>query len=177
MDIPDRILDRSLEIILGERPLPKKRGAWRGQYKHKKRRKSKAIKEEACRYRQKLVNHETPAESLMKEILWSLGIHFDFQKIFFTRRSFFITDFYLPRHKIVVEVDGSQHHKKKQARYDRNRTRYLEKVRGLEVIRLMNGEVLHEPDKIKAFFQRLPEPLGYDNKSGSNPIVEVSESL
>jgi very-short-patch-repair endonuclease len=129
-------------------------------------------------YQRMLSRHPTPAESVVKDILVSLGVKFGFQREFFTRHGFFIVDFYLPDHKIVIEVDGLQHYEnKKQAKYDRSRTRYLEKVRGLQVVRLMNEEVVDEPDKIKAYFQRLFEPLGYENYAESNPIVELRTNL
>ena len=49
----------------------------------------------------------------------------------------YIADFYCPKLKIIIEVDGSQHYEEKQLIYDAIRTEYLEEF-GYEVIRIPN---------------------------------------
>ena len=46
----------------------------------------------------------------------------------------YIADFYAPRAKLVVELDGAQHLELGQAKYDAQRTRDLEQ-QGLKVLR------------------------------------------
>ena len=50
----------------------------------------------------------------------------------------FIVDFYCPKAKLIVEIDGSQH--QENERYDAKRTEYLTN-RGYRVLRFWNNEV------------------------------------
>ncbi len=53
----------------------------------------------------------------------------------------YIVDFFCPKAKLVVEVDGGQHFSADGAEYDRIRDEYLESL-GLKVMRFTNSEVL-----------------------------------
>ena len=53
----------------------------------------------------------------------------------------YIVDFYCPRAKLVIELDGSQHYEKKAERYDNERTTYLNQ-HGIEVLRYSNLDIL-----------------------------------
>jgi very-short-patch-repair endonuclease len=53
----------------------------------------------------------------------------------------YIVDFYCPRAKIVVEVDGGQHYSDEGSRADVRRDEFLRR-QGLEVLRFDNGQVL-----------------------------------
>lgn len=93
-----------------------------------------------------LRTHLTDSEQL----LWSrlrrkqiLGVQFYRQKPLGN----YIVDFYAPRARLVVEVDGSQHLEREQVRYDRQRTRYLEH-QGMRVLRFNNLEVLQELEAV-----------------------------
>ena len=59
----------------------------------------------------------------------------------------YIVDFYAPRTKLVVEVDGSQHLEGEQAEKDGYRDEYLSTV-GLKVLRFNSREVLEETDAV-----------------------------
>jgi very-short-patch-repair endonuclease len=59
----------------------------------------------------------------------------------------YIVDFYAPRAKLVVEVDGSQHMEAEQAKQDDLRDAYLAAV-GLRVLRFNSREVLKETDAV-----------------------------
>ena len=52
----------------------------------------------------------------------------------------YIVDFYCPEHKLIIEIDGSQHKSEEACKYDKERTEYLEKL-GLQVIRFWNNEI------------------------------------
>jgi very-short-patch-repair endonuclease len=53
----------------------------------------------------------------------------------------YIADFYCPRAKMVIEVDGGQHFENKAVEYDKARDEYMESI-GLKVLRFTNTEVL-----------------------------------
>jgi very-short-patch-repair endonuclease len=53
----------------------------------------------------------------------------------------YIIDFYCPRYKLAIELDGGQHSEEKNKKYDEVRTHYLESV-GIEVMRFWNNDVL-----------------------------------
>ena len=57
----------------------------------------------------------------------------------------FIADFACPEHKLIVEVDGSQHAGNQT--YDQARTVYLEK-QGWQVVRFWNEDVLSDIDNV-----------------------------
>ena len=67
----------------------------------------------------------------------------------------YIVDFYAPRAKLVVEVDGSQHLEREFTQQDAQRDEYLTD-HGLLVLRFSNLQVLQEPDAVVAvIFQEL----------------------
>jgi very-short-patch-repair endonuclease len=53
----------------------------------------------------------------------------------------YIVDFYCPKAKLVIEVDGGQHFSDENAAYDRVRSEYLASA-GLTVLRFTNSEVI-----------------------------------
>jgi len=58
-----------------------------------------------------------------------------------------IVDFYAPRAKLVVEVDGSQHMEAAHVLQDRIRDEYLASL-GLKVLRFNSREILKESDAV-----------------------------
>lgn len=53
----------------------------------------------------------------------------------------YIADFYCPKLKLVIELDGSAHDSKEAKAYDRARDMYMENL-GLIVLRFKNDEVI-----------------------------------
>lgn len=100
--------------------------------------KCKALKKyKAEEFREDLIKKQTEAEKRFKIVLKLLQIEYEFQKIFYTETTFFIADFYLPKYKVVYEIDGGYHNEKKQKIKDDNRSKELKKfVR--QVYRLTN---------------------------------------
>jgi very-short-patch-repair endonuclease len=49
-------------------------------------------------------------------------------------------DFYCPEKKLIIEIDGAQHKREKDAGYDAKRTKYLESL-GIKVIRFWNNDI------------------------------------
>lgn len=52
----------------------------------------------------------------------------------------YIADFYCPKKKLIIEIDGSQHFEKNSLEYDENRTKFFESL-GLRVLRFTNTEI------------------------------------
>ncbi len=59
----------------------------------------------------------------------------------------FVLDFYCPKAKLAVELDGSQHDESRQYDYDRVRTRYLEGC-GIKILRFWNSEVKYQIEAV-----------------------------
>ena len=53
----------------------------------------------------------------------------------------YIADFYCPKLKLVIELDGSQHYQDKEIAKDEIRTRELSKHKGITVLRIPNNQV------------------------------------
>ncbi|MBR6752039.1 MAG: endonuclease domain-containing protein [Alphaproteobacteria bacterium] len=88
---------------------------------------------------QNLRNNSTLAES----VLWKYLRNKQAQGFRFRRQTVFgkyIVDFYCPRLKLVIEIDGSSHNDKYE--YDRERDEYLQSL-GLTVLHLDNSDILH----------------------------------
>ena len=79
----------------------------------------------------------TPAENLFCSYLASLGLSYRFQQGFYTP-SYRIADFYLPAHKLIIEIDGPCHDREK----DQHRGKLFEQARGIRTLRLSNEQVL-----------------------------------
>ena len=59
----------------------------------------------------------------------------------------YIVDFYCPKAKLVLEVDGGQHYSDEQIEIDKKRSSYLNKL-GLKVMRFTNLDVLNNIDVV-----------------------------
>jgi very-short-patch-repair endonuclease len=59
----------------------------------------------------------------------------------------YIADFYCPRAKLVIEVDGGQHYYQENKEYDKVRNQYMLSL-GLKVLRFTNTEVLTNIDGV-----------------------------
>jgi very-short-patch-repair endonuclease len=66
----------------------------------------------------------------------------------------YIVDFFAPRTKLVVEVDGSQHMECNHAEMDKRRDEYLASV-GLTVLRFNSRKVLKETDEVVEVIYRI----------------------
>ena len=52
----------------------------------------------------------------------------------------YIVDFYIPKYKTVIEIDGIQHKKEENEKADRKRDEFLVKM-GIKVLRYSNSDV------------------------------------
>ena len=77
-----------------------------------------------------------------------------------------IVDFFAPRAKLVVEVDGSQHMGEAQVQKDRIRDGYLASL-GLKVLRCNSREVLKESDAgVESIYRAMTEHLNAEIPPG-----------
>lgn len=56
---------------------------------------------------------------------------------------YYIVDFICFKKKLVLEIDGNQHHEESIVSYDKERTKYLES-RGFRVLRFPNDDILED---------------------------------
>lgn len=69
----------------------------------------------------------------------------------------YIVDFFCPRAKLVIEVDGSQHFSDEMTEYDRIRNEYLSSL-GLRVLRFTNIDVLtHIKSVVESIIENMQE--------------------
>jgi len=59
----------------------------------------------------------------------------------------YIVDFYCPKAKLILEIDGGQHYEAANIKADRTRTEYLEKL-GFKVLRFTNIDVLKNLENV-----------------------------
>ena len=108
--------------------------------------------------RRQLRKNMTESEQVLWERLRKkqiLGVQFYRQKPIGN----YIVDFFAPKAKLVVEVDGSQHMKAPEALKDRHRDEYLTH-HGLLVLRFNDLELVKETDGVmEVIFQRMAERL------------------
>jgi very-short-patch-repair endonuclease len=62
----------------------------------------------------------------------------------------YIVDFYAPKAKLVIEIDGSQHFEASYIEKDRERDEYLGRL-GLMVLRINSRQVLKETEAVLEF--------------------------
>ena len=119
------------------------------------------LKDKARQWRKNLTDSE--------KALWSrlrnkqlLGIQFYRQKPIGEH----IVDFFAPRVKLVVEVDGSQHTLGDHVQKDRIRDGYLASL-GLKVLRFNSREVLKESDAVvEAIYRMIADQLNAEIPPG-----------
>ena len=71
----------------------------------------------------------------------------------------YIVDFFAPRARLVVEVDGSQHMEKNHLQRDKNRDQYLTGL-GVKVLRFDSRVVLTETDAVmEVIYRTITEQL------------------
>ncbi len=96
--------------------------------------------ENSKKYSQKLRNNMTDAE----KYLWSKIRKKQLKNSQFYRQKpigKYIVDFYCPKAKLIIELDGGQHYYGKTKEKDKKRDKYLKNI-GLKVLRFSDNEVL-----------------------------------
>ena len=83
----------------------------------------------------------------------------------------YIIDFYCPKLKIAIEIDGDVHEQEEQKKHDIIRQEYLERL-GIKFLRLKNDELFDNPNKaferienkVKEELLHFPNSIRIDNK-------------
>jgi very-short-patch-repair endonuclease len=88
-----------------------------------------------------LINNATKSEIEFKQLLDENNIYYIFQKAFIQGNNYVIVDFYLPKLKLCIEIDGGYHLTESQQKRDNNKDYYLIKQRNFKVLRIKNEEV------------------------------------
>ena len=94
-------------------------------------------------YRRKLRATMTPAEV----VLWMMIKNKQLNGERFLRQysiGHFVVDFYCPKYKLAIELDGEVHNSEEAEVYDTKRTEYLQSL-GITVLRFENFEVFDYP--------------------------------
>ena len=91
--------------------------------------------------RKELRNNATENEMLLWGVLRKRGLGEKFVRQYSVGN--YVLDFYCPKKKLAIEVDGSQHAEEKGLTHDKKRTFFLEEY-GIKVLRFWNNEITNE---------------------------------
>ena len=83
----------------------------------------------------------------------------------------YIADFYCPKAKLVIELDGSQHYTEKGLIHDKERSDFLLQELGIRVIRISNLDVLQRFNDICRFID-----FEVTKSLENNPSVSKADS-
>ena len=78
-----------------------------------------------------------------EQILWSRIRRKQLKSRQFYRQKIignYITDFYCPKSKLIIEIDGGQHYSEQEKKKDKIRDDYMSKI-GLKVLRFSDNEI------------------------------------
>ena len=104
------------------------------------------------RRRFELLEKSTAAEKAACSILSKMGVEYVRQYPIWTGRKKYYADIYVPKFKLVLEIDGAYHFTKEQIRKDENRSAGIRRL-GYHVCRLTNADA-RQPKKILAKLKR-----------------------
>ena len=85
----------------------------------------------------RMMEHPTEAELAFEQALVRCGIEYEKQTFFRINGKDYFLDFYLPKFKIAIEIDGSIH--RTQKTYDKFRDKEFERI-GIKTIRIHNSK-------------------------------------
>lgn len=108
---------------------------------------------DAKSFRKELRKNQTSAETAF----WNLVRAGHFHQLKFRRQHTigrYTVDFYCPKLKLIIELDGSVHDNLGQVLYDEHREQVL-KTQGYKVIRLENDAVLNYPETVLNYLEEL----------------------
>lgn len=96
--------------------------------------------EEKLKLARKMRKNPTTAEALFWKFVRRDVLGFRVRRQ--TRIHGFIADFYIPKLRLVIEIDGGYHQTEERSTYDAKRTNILNNY-GFTVIRFTNNEVIY----------------------------------
>ena len=84
----------------------------------------------------------------------------------------YIVDFYCPKLKLAIELDGGQHAEEGNKEYDKIRTDYLKSM-GIKVMRFWNNDVIHNIEGVlEEIKKNQPLPASPLNTRGGERLDE-----
>jgi len=95
--------------------------------------------------RRELRNNSTEAETILWNYLKSSKLGFKFTRQYSVGA--YILDFYCPKLRLAIELDGDQHKEKETVLYDQDRTKFLDGA-DIKVIRFWNNDVVKNIDMV-----------------------------
>ena len=66
----------------------------------------------------------------------------------------YIVDFYCPKLKLIIEIDGYQHYYEENIEYDNKRSEYLEGL-GFCILRIDNSEINKDIEEVREIIDRI----------------------
>lgn len=108
----------------------------------------------------------SPFEVIVCDMLTKHNIEFEHQYLFFEQDKYWIADFFLPKHRLILEIDGAGHFQDKAAANDREKELRMIKGYGYSVVRFNNEQAANEPNLIIDFIvNHVPTNAAfYDNR-------------
>lgn len=103
-------------------------------------------------FRKELRNEQTEAEKILWSKLRNNQIGYKFRRQYSIGA--FIADFYCPKKRLVIELDGSQHID--NIEYDKERTKYFNSL-NIDVLRFWNNEVFDNLEGVMEKILRILE--------------------
>lgn len=107
-----------------------------------------STQQRAQSYKKQNIKKQTKSETKMQLILKKFNFQVEPQKIFYCEKeNFYLADFYLPKLKIVIEVDGKYHNKEEQKIKDAYKDHFYTKKKKLKLIRITNEKLSKTSDE------------------------------
>jgi very-short-patch-repair endonuclease len=102
--------------------------------------------------RRKLRKNSTDAEKLLWEKLRGRKLSgLKFRRQYSISR--FVLDFYCPKKRFAIELDGGIHNKKEVRIHDENRDGYIKSF-GIKIMRIENDRVLNDIDSVLEYIKK-----------------------
>ena len=133
-----------------------------------------------CAKRKALRRNATEAEQRLWQHLRGNQLGVKFRRQYSVNA--YVIDFYAPRVRLAVEVDGDSHFRSASAAYDQGRTRHLNRF-GIKVVRFTNADIFENMggvlDAIEEALKRRTStsPWPPPSKGGGNTSEPADTSL
>ena len=101
---------------------------------------SKATLRTAQKYAKQRTKHEVWLYNYLCRYRKKLGITLIQQGIYHNDTTFYLSDIYIPKARLVIEVDGQSHQSKEQQARDRQKDKFYND-KGIRVVRVSNDDV------------------------------------
>ncbi|MFA4937236.1 MAG: endonuclease domain-containing protein [Patescibacteria group bacterium] len=120
--------------------------------------------------RQILRHNQTATE----KILWKYLRNQQFEDVKFFRQysiGSYIIDFYTPKLRLAIEIDGGQHNKPEHMTSDNQRTNFLV-AHNIKIMRFWNNEVNND---LEGVLERITEQIRILKSNSSQPSLIIRE--